>query len=286
MTITVKSPAKINLYLDVLGKREDGYHDIKSVMQSVSLFDTVTVNEDDEISVICRTPGVPTDENNIAFKAARMFFDKAGICGGCQIEIDKSIPVAGGLAGGSTDGAAVLLALNSMYNDRFSLSELLNMGAGLGADVPFCIKKGCALCEGAGEIMTDISAKLTFDAVIARGGESVSTPAAYRLLDEEFGKGLDRDFGNIENVTKALETENTQLLIKSAYNIFEEVILPRHSTASRLKNLMYENGALFSMMSGSGPSVFGIFGSPEAAKAAAANIRLAGFEAHPCRSIT
>lgn len=285
MTKTVNTPAKINLYLDVLGKRNDGYHNIKSIMQSVTLFDTVTVTEDDKISIICDKDGVPTDESNIAFKAAKLFFERTGIDSGCRIEIAKRIPVAGGLAGGSTDGAAVLTALNSLYCEPLSLSELLAICARLGADVPFCIKKGCVLCEGIGEIMNDIPGNLSFDIVIAKGGESVSTPAAYRLLDDAFGDSIVNDFGNIKDVIEALQTGNIELLKGSAYNIFEEVVLPRHPEASHIKELMTKNGAVFSMMSGSGPSVFGVFDNSEKTEFAAKAIIDAGYEAHPCRTL-
>lgn len=286
MTLTLEAPAKINLYLDVLGKRSDGYHDIKSIMQAVSLCDTVTVTTADTISVVCDDADVPTDEKNIAYKAAKLFFEKAGLNGGCRIEITKKIPVASGLAGGSTDAAAVLCALNSIFENKFANDELLSLGASLGADVPFCIKKGCALCEGTGEIMSDVGSKAQFDIVIARGGEGVSTPAAYRLLDEKFGKSLADEFGSIENVTNALKSGNTDELIKNAYNVFEEAVLPTHSCASLIKESMYGFGALFAMMSGSGPAVFGIFSSPADALSAEVKLREAGYKAFVCKTLS
>ena len=157
MKITVDAPAKINLYLDVVKRRENGYHDIESIMHTVSLADTVTVEDIEEgIVITSNFPHVPTDEKNIAFKAAKAFFAATGINSGARIHIEKRIPVASGLAGGSTNAAATLKALNSLFKKPLSQSALMELGATLGADVPFCILGGCAKCEGLGEIMTPI----------------------------------------------------------------------------------------------------------------------------------
>lgn len=285
MTKEILAPAKINLYLDVTGKRQDGYHNIKSVMQTVSLFDRVTVTEDTGISVSCTDKTLPTDNNNLAYKAASLFFSETGIKGGAKTSIEKNIPVAGGLAGGSTDGAAVLTALNSIYGNVLSDERLMSLGARLGADVPFCIAQGCALCEGIGELITPIESKLALNIVIAKGGESVSTPEAYRLIDEQLDKGQVNNRRNGAAVLEAVRMGNTAELLRHAYNIFEEVILPRHSCAAKIKEEMYENGAVFAMMSGSGPSVFGVFENEASACLAAQYLRSLGYTAASCKTV-
>ena len=285
MTLKIKAPAKINLYLDVLDKRPDGYHNVKSIMQAVSLYDTVTVSESDTIAVTCTSREVPTDNRNLAYKAAEAFFAAAGIVGGAKIHIEKSIPVAGGLAGGSTDAAAVLSALNSIYKEPLTKEQMLCLGARLGADVPFCLEKGCAVCRGIGDILSPVASVLILNIVIANGGESVSTPAAYKLLDEKYGNELCRDFGNLDGVLEAIKQNDLMMLKKYAYNIFEEAVLPTHTCASGIKEEMYRCGAILSMMSGSGPSVFGFFDSAETANVAAEKIRQLGFNAQVCETL-
>ena len=214
-----------------------------------------------------------------------LFFSETGIKGGAKISIEKNIPVAGGLAGGSTDGAAVLTALNSIYDNVLTNERLMSLGTRLGADVPFCIQKGCALCEGIGEIITPIESKLALCIVIAKGGESVSTPEAYRLIDEQLDKGLISSRRNADAVSEAVRTGNAAELFKNAYNIFEEVILPRHSCSAEIKEKMYESGALFSMMSGSGPSVFGVFENEASACHSAQYLRSLGYTAASCKTV-
>lgn len=286
MTVKIKAPAKINLYLDVLDKRPDGYHNIKSIMQTVSLFDEITVCESDKITLNCSDKNLPCDRDNLAYKAAEAFFKATGIDGGCTIHIEKNIPVAGGLAGGSTDAAAVLISLNEIHRNPLSQRELLSLGSKLGADIPFCIIKGCAECGGIGDIIKSVPSPLVLDAVIANGGEGVSTPAAYRLLDEKYKDTLGRDFGNMDGVLKAIENRDLDLLKSSAFNIFEKAVLPTHSCALEIKNEMYNCGAFLSMMSGSGPSVFGLFTSEASAKAAAEKIRAMGYTAKECKTAT
>lgn len=286
MKLTLNAPAKINLYLDVISRRDNGYHDIESIMHTVSLSDVITVElTESEIDLSSNFPHVPTDERNIAYKAAKAFFELTGSNKGAKIYIEKHIPVSSGLAGGSTDAAATLKALNKLCGEPLSMEELLTLGGKLGADVPFCILGGCAVCEGLGEIMTPIPALSDKILVITRGGEGVSTPKAYSMIDELYGNDVNRRHGEFEKAVNAINENNFSALISASYNIFEEVILPEHSTAKKQKDILWENGAEFVMMSGSGPSVFGFFKDTASANAAAAAIRKFGARAFVCNTI-
>lgn len=286
MKVTVDAPAKVNLYLDVVKRRENGYHDIESIMHTVSLSDTVTVETQiDGISITSNFPHVPTDDKNIAFKAAKAFFEATKTSVGAKIHIEKHIPVASGLAGGSTDAAATLKALNSLFGDPLSLPELMDLGATLGADVPFCILGGCAKCEGLGEIMTPLPTIKDKVLLITRGGEGVSTPKAYGMIDELYREKVNMRHGDFEGAVSAVEGNNFSSLIKNGYNIFEEVILPIHSTANRQKDILKECGSEFCMMSGSGPAVFAFFKDMQSANYAAAEIRKFGARAFVCKTV-
>ena len=286
MKITLKAPAKINLYLDVGARRPDGYHDIKSIMHTVDLCDTVTVDTDrDGIFLTCSDTSLPTGRKNLAYKAAEVFFEKSGINAAAQIHIEKKIPVCGGLAGGSTDAAAVLKGLNEAFDYPFSSDTLFRLGAALGADVPFCINGGCALCEGIGDRLTKLTTLSGVCCVIAKGGEGVCTASAYADIDSRFGGSLNKDFGNFTAVLSAVKNGDVKGVCDYAYNIFEEVVLPRHSTALRLKTEFERHGAMLSMMSGSGPSVFALFDSKKKAAEAAEAVRTLGADAHLCKLI-
>ena len=268
--------AKINLYLDVTGIRDNGYHNIKSIMQTVSLCDTVTVEAEDtvandtEITLTCSEPAVPTGEKNIAYKAALAFFREADIASyKCKIHIEKRIPMEAGLAGGSTDAAAVLRLLNKLYGYPFDTEKLCAIGAKLGADVPFCITGGTYLCEGIGEVLTHMPPMPGCYIVVARGGEGVSTPVAYGLVDDKWDRDFTKSGGDFDALSSSLSDEDINGITDAMYNIFEGVILPSHSVASKLKEIMLDCGAVGAMMSGSGPSVFGVFDSEEKAKKAA-----------------
>ena len=275
MILTENAYAKINLYLDITGIRDNGYHNIRSIMQTVSLCDTVTVESAEategvaEIVLTCSESAVPTGEKNIAYKAALAFFREAEITSyKCKIHIEKRIPMEAGLAGGSTDAAAVLRLLNSLYDRPFDTDKLCEIGAKLGADVPFCIIGGTYLCEGIGEVLTKLSDMPDCCIVVARGGEGVSTPVAYGLVDDKWNRDFTKSGGDFDALSSALSDGNIAAATSYMYNIFEDVILPSHSVASELKDIMLDSGAIGTMMSGSGPSVFGIFDSGEAAKKA------------------
>lgn len=278
MTVRIKAYAKINLYLDVTAIRPDGYHDIESVMQSISLCDVIDVEvlDSEKIIIECDVHGVPLNEKNIAYKAAKSFFEELHLKKGARISIKKNIPMAAGLAGGSADGAAVLVALNEIFDKPMSIKELCALGSELGADVPFCITCGCAYCEERGDRLSsfaEISADTVF--VIGCGGEGVSTPEAYRILDEKYD-----NFSNYER--KGAESLKASILLggnefcRELFNVFEEPISQIRPTVNEIKNIMNVNGAIRSMMSGSGPSVFGVFSCLADAEGATKCISKAG----------
>lgn len=257
MKQTYFCPAKINLFLEVGEKRPDGYHDIDSVMQAVTLCDRVTVTLEEgegKITLFCDHPDLPTDDGNIAYRAAQVYLAKAGITGyDVKIEIEKKIPLAAGLAGGSADCAGVLRCLQNLLS-ALSEDTLYDLGRQLGADVPFCLRSGCCRTEGIGEVLTPYPS-LSRDAiiVIAKGGEGVSTAQAYRQMD------LPRERCTSSAMLYALEHGDGNEVAALLYNSFERVILPTHKEASYAKSLMIAEGAAGALMSGSGPSVFGIF---------------------------
>lgn len=266
-----KAYAKVNLHLECLGRRADGYHDIKSVMYSLSLSDevTVTLGGTDRRSVRVYLSGntrLPTDGRNLVVMAAELFMNKLAINADITIKLDKHIPVAAGLGGGSSDAAATLRALNRLFDRPCTERMLLSMAAELGSDVPYCLLGGAALCEGRGELITRLRSVICPHAVIAVADEHISTPAAYSSLDCAYS-----DFDG--SVPHSAEKELSELMNylsggerpRALYNVFESVILAQCPGAARIKGLLRELGAGLSLMSGSGPSVFGIFDTEDAA---------------------
>lgn len=277
MFVTEKAYAKINLHLDVTGKRDDGYHSIRSIMQTVSLHDTVTVerldpkNGENKIRLTCSDSSLPCDAGNLAYRAATTFFGAADIREySVDIHVEKRIPTEAGLAGGSSDAAAVLRGLNSLFGDPFTARRLCDIGGSLGADVPFCIIGGTCLCEGIGEVMSPLPPMPDCSIVIARAGKGVSTPTAYRLMDSACDNVFTPNDSDYDKLYSSLLRGDLSGISASTYNIFESVILPEHSEARLLRKLMLRHGALGAMMSGSGPSVFGIFDNKQKAGAAVA----------------
>ncbi len=282
--------AKINLYLDVMDRTPEGFHNIKSVMHSVSLCDCVSAERGNvtgqHISVICDKGHVPSGEKNIVWKAAKAFFEYFGIKDyDVAFVIEKHIPMAAGLAGGSTDAGAAIKLLNELFGVGADLDTLLKIGASVGSDVPFCMLGGTALCTGRGEVMEKLDSKLRLTFVIAKGGEGVSTPAAYRMIDEKYGDNLAQDFASVELMLRAVENGDTALVAKALYNTFESVVLPTHAKAREAKALMLSSGAECAMLSGSGPSVFGVFGDTEKAEGVCEKLKFMGYDASVCRSI-
>ena len=283
----IRANAKINLYLDVLSRREKGYHEIYSIMQTTSLCDLVSIDyhpsELTKITLhISGNKDVPTDCRNIAWRAAELFLQASKRSGEVTIAIEKHIPMAAGLAGGSTDAAAVLRGLNQLCG--LPLDALCAIGARLGADVPFCILGGCAIAEGIGECLTPQKGLPLCHLVIARIGEGVSTPWAYGELDRQFdGFSSSRSTATGERLAKSLrESADPVALCEDFYNIFEPVVMQLRGDVGRLKDAMDHYGAICSMMSGSGPSVFGIFKSEQEASGACFALREMGADAFVC----
>ncbi len=270
--ITLKAYAKINIGLDVTGKREDGYHLIKTVMQQVDLYDIVSLEKADGISFETNSGDVPVDDTNLACKAARLMMEKYGIAG-VHINLDKRIPVAAGMAGGSTDGAAVLVGINELYELGLSMDELCQVGVKLGADIPFCIRGGCALCEGIGEIMTDIDNNADMFALITKPNLFVSTPHVYKGLGLEVGPAEGEGHPDVDSVIEALKKGDVAKVASTMGNYLEKVTASEYDIIDELKNDIMAAGALGSNMSGSGPTVFGLFDNMQAAALAEAELR-------------
>ena len=267
--ISVLAPAKINLFLDVISKRPDGYHDISSVMQTVGIFDRVTVEKLDaaedecKIDVVCDREA-PSGEENVAYAAARAFFEAAQISSyAVKIEISKRIPVCAGLGGGSSDAAAVIIALNELYNTQMTLEDMMSTGAKVGADVPFCIKKGTCHVGGIGEIIQSCTPMPDCTIVVAvPRAEKISTKEAYAKIDKI------KTSGSTDKIKDALAECSLEALKESMFNKFE-LILPKSSAVLGLKSKLIDAGASAALMSGSGSAVFGLFYEIPAAKAAA-----------------
>lgn len=266
-----RSYAKINLTLDVLSRRENGYHDIKMIMQTVSLFDLVLTDKADSgISISTNLRYLPNNEKNIAYKAADSFFKKSGIKGGVKIMIHKNIPVAAGLAGGSGNCAAVLAAMNLLYNNPFSDRELMDIGAELGADVPYCFDGGTQMAEGIGEILSKLPPIPDAYILLVKPPINVSTGAIYEKIDSaplEVRPDADA-------MIKALEDGNINSVAENLCNVMESVTEKMYPIIGGIKKKLIMNGALGAVMSGSGPTVFGIFDSFEKAKKSADSFSL------------
>ena len=258
MQMITYAPAKINLSLDVVGKRNDGYHLVKMIMQAVDLYDIITVHNtnDEKICLECTNSAVPCDSSNIAYRAAEEFFKYTNIKNtGVVISIDKRIPMQAGLAGGSTDGAAALVALNKLFNAQLTPHELAEIGAKIGADVPFCIYGGIMYAEGIGTVLTPINPLPPCYFVIVKPPISVSTKEAYALTDKRSNIGMP----STEILLNAIKNGDLNDICKSLHNDFEDVL--QLNDVEEIRNIFNTNGALGSCMSGSGSAVFGIFAS-------------------------
>ncbi len=271
--IVEKAMGKINLCLDITSRRSDGYHNVESIMHTVPIWDTVYISESENITITCTNENVPTGNTNLAHKAAELFFGKTEIKSGAKIHIDKKIPVAAGMAGGSSDAAATLRGLNKIYGKPLSQSELENIGASLGADVPFCIRGGTEGVTGIGYNFVKVAPPPKFIYVIACGGEGISTPQMYGEYDKRYSPPVSDETknyftGKAENLRIALEEGKKERIFSCMFNCFEEIAEEKRHHIKIIKDIMKVNGAVFTMMSGSGPSVFGIFESFEKAKLA------------------
>ena len=250
--------AKLNLTLDVTARREDGYHDMVMVMQTISVTDRITIEESGEsgIRVRCNYRYVPTDERNLAVKAAKIFLRAAGEEDrGIQIQMEKSIPVGAGMAGGSADAAAVLRGLNRLLGRRFDRLELEKLAEEIGSDVPFCVAGGTALARGRGEVLEDLAPMPECQIVVCKPGFSISTPELFRKLDQA---GLKRH-PDTEGMLEALRNQDLKAMSVRMYNVFEEVDDRRMRSVAEIKSVMLDYGALGAIMTGTGSAVFGVY---------------------------
>lgn len=256
MEVKVKAYAKINLMLDIINKRTDNYHDLFMIMQSINLYDTVTVceNKSKSISITCSNADVPLNNSNIAWKAAESFFEHTKKKNkGINIDIIKRIPHSAGIAGGSADGAAVITALNRIYKTNLSDDELCKIAVKVGADLPFCVTGGTRLAQGIGDILNIVKPLRKCHIVLIKPDVDVNTSIAYKQFDE-FGKNHTPDkFGML----CAMQSRNLEIISAKMENVFEQFIdVPNRI---EIKEIMKNNNALGVCMSGSGPSIFGIF---------------------------
>ena len=267
----LRALAKINLGLDVIGKREDGYHEVRMIMQTINMYDQLEIEKKDEpgISITTNLPFIPTDERNLVYKAAKLLMDEFDIQEGITVELQKFIPVAAGMAGGSSNAAAVLFGINRMFSLGLSQKELMERGVTLGADVPYCVMRGTVLAEGIGEILTPLPACPKCHVLIAKPPISVSTKLVYEKLDSHEIE----DHPDIDGIIDGLKAHDIEKVASSMGNVLEKVTIEEYPVIEQIKNVMKEQGALNAMMSGSGPTVFGIYDSKEKARKAAAKIR-------------
>lgn len=261
-----KSYAKINLTLDVLGKRDNGYHDVSMIMQTVNLADSLIIDRTKSgILLNTNLPFLPNDSKNIAYAAAELFFKECEISGGARINIRKNIPVAAGLAGGSGNAAAVLCALNKLYGLPMSWDKLSEISVKLGADVPYCIMGGTALAEGIGEILTELSPVPHMTVLLVKPPISVSTPFVYA----EYDKLEDVLHPNTNKMIENISNKDIPRIAEGLLNTLEQVTITKYPVISGIKKKMLQDGALGALMSGSGPTVFGIFDDEKKAKKSA-----------------
>ena len=263
-TLTRKAYAKINLGLDVLRRREDGYHEVKMIMQTVDIYDVLTFVKApaDVFRLSVDSAQIPDDDNNLVLKAARLLFATAGIDAGVEVTLQKNIPVAAGMAGGSTDAAATLIGLNALYDLRFTTEQLQEIGVKLGADIPYCIMGGTALSQGIGEILRPLPAPPRAHLVIAKPDLMISTKYVYENLHANSLKV----HPNIDGMIEALSNQDLIKMCSLMGNVLETVTEKENPIITQIKDLMKEQGATGALMSGSGPTVFSIFTEEEKAR--------------------
>lgn len=272
--LTVKALGKINLGLDVLGRLDNGYHQVRMVMQTVHLYDTLIICKTAEPGIRLRTNlgFLPVNEDNLCVKAARMLMEEFQLTEGICIDLHKRIPVAAGMAGGSSDGGAVLYAMNRMFDLGLSRRELMERGVKLGADVPYCLMRGTALAEGIGEELTSLPPMVKCPVLIAKPAISVSTPQVYHSYDAL----SDVSHPDIDGLIAAIREKDLSRIAARMGNVLEEVTAGEYPVIRELKEAMMESGALNAMMSGSGPTVFGLFDDKDTMERAKEDLRRRG----------
>ena len=270
----LRAMAKINLGLDVIRKREDGYHEVRMIMQTIRMYDVLDIRKKQNpgISLSTNLPYVPSDERNLVYKAAKLLMDEFDIKKGLSMRLSKSIPVAAGMAGGSSDAAAAFVGVNRLFRLGLSQEELMERAVRIGADVPYCIMRGTALAEGIGEKLTPLSAMPEGYVLIGKPGINVSTKTAYENLKlDAVEKRPD-----IDGMIRDIQNKDLYSMTEKMVNVFEPGLMEKYPVIGEIRDFMEEKGALKAMMSGSGPTVFGIFDSKEKMNAAAAALRKNG----------
>lgn len=264
--ISLKALAKINLGLDVVRRREDGYHEVRMIMQTIQLYDRLDIKRTQEPGIQIQTnlSFLPVNENNLIYKAAKLLMDEFSITDGVSVKLDKRIPVAAGMAGGSTDAAAMLIGVNRLFSLGLTKRQLMERGVQIGADVPYCIMRGTALAEGIGEALSPLPPMVKCPVLIAKPSISVSTKFVYQNLkldDTTIHPDIDRLIDDIK-------AKNLHYIAAHMGNVLETVTIPNYPVIDEIKKHMLSNGAVGAMMSGSGPTVFGLFDDEDTAKKA------------------
>ena len=255
--LELKALGKINLGLDVLGRRENGYHDVRMVMQTIGIYDRLILTKipEEEICITSNLAFLPVNENNLIYKAIKLLKDEYHFPGGVSVDLNKFIPVAAGMAGGSTDAASTLFGVNSLFGLNLSMGKMMELGVRLGADVPYCVMRGTALAEGIGEKLTRITPVPHMWILIAKPQINVST----RLVYEQLDMGGIQKHPDIDGIIRAIEAQDVVRIAQSMGNVLENVTVPLYPVIETIKQDMLSHGAINAMMSGSGPTVFGIF---------------------------
>lgn len=253
----LRAMAKINLGLDVVKRREDGYHEVRMIMQTIQMYDQIDLSKSEEPGIRVKTnlPYLPNNENNLVYKAAKLLMDEFHITKGLDIRLRKFIPVAAGMAGGSSDAAAVMVGVNRMFHLELSMEELADRGTAIGADVPYCIMRGTALAEGIGELLTPLPPLPPCYILVGKPGINVSTKNVYKSLRVD----KIENHPDIDGMIDAIREGSLMGVTARMANVLEDVTIQAYPVISEIKQNMIENGALNALMSGSGPSVFGIF---------------------------
>lgn len=273
-TMMLKAYAKINLGLDVLGKREDGYHEVRMIMQTIRLYDKLVMKKISNEEVIIKTnlSYLPTNENNLVYKAIQLLREEFHIKQGVYVELEKHIPVAAGLAGGSSDAATTLIGMNRLFHLKLSNKDLMDRAVRLGADIPYCILGGTALSEGIGEVLTPLPNMPPAYILIAKPPISVSTKYVY----EHFDMTREVNHPDIDGMTEAINQKELVGVTERLSNVLENVTISQYPVIKEIKDLMISYGAMNALMSGSGPTVFGVFDDLNHAKKAFSQLKLQG----------
>ena len=278
--LNIKAMSKVNLGLDVLRRREDGYHEVRMIMQTLNLCDdlTITKRDDKKINITCNIEGLECDENNLIYKAAKKVMDACNIEQGLDIHLEKRIPIAAGMAGGSTDAAATLVGVNELLGTHLTVEELKKIGVTIGADVPYCVEGGTQLSEGIGEVLTKLDAAPQCFVLVAKPHIGVSTKYVYENLHVDT---IERH-PDIDSMLDGIKANDIKKISETMENILENVTEKKYPVIKQLKEIMLKNGALNSLMSGSGPTVFGLFEDEAKANAALKEVQATGEVSQAC----